>query len=352
MVKAVVGDEAQIKAFEESLSSSSPEVQVGLVVGKLSASSDRALVYSLLPTPPTDADAPACSLLRAAPKSKTTKGKGSQDASLDFDVDWIAEHARQVSRMLLGGMSVIGIYIWASEASFKATSPAVLSQVIRAVSHACYGSSFGDRLLIHISYSPRRLTVVQAEPFKKIILKAINHLTEEVQTVRALIDGNIFSEDVNISTEGPHGVDFLVPFKNAVPVEDCSLEGVAGLIRFAGSVSALAYLGQKESISEVISDLKDAMERCKEVISLETSVDRSSVLEPESAEVSATLESFWDMVPGAASRAPARSSMVDTQKDGSSRTQRGNLNIVAALLALLIAVIVGFVITFSASWNT
>jgi hypothetical protein len=70
--------------------------QVGLVVGKLSASSDRALVYSLLPTPPTDADAPACSL-HAAPKSKPAKGKGSQDASLEFDVDWIAEHARQVS---------------------------------------------------------------------------------------------------------------------------------------------------------------------------------------------------------------------------------------------------------------
>ena len=31
--------------------------------------------------------------------------------------------------MLLGGMSVVGAYVWASEASFKATSPAVLSQV-------------------------------------------------------------------------------------------------------------------------------------------------------------------------------------------------------------------------------
>jgi hypothetical protein len=29
-------------------------VQVGLVVGKLRASSDRTLIYSLLPTPPTD----------------------------------------------------------------------------------------------------------------------------------------------------------------------------------------------------------------------------------------------------------------------------------------------------------
>lgn len=96
-----------------------------------------------------------------------------------------------------------------------------------------------------------------------------------------------FSEEMNISTEDPHQVDFLVPFKNAVPVEgasanviscllclahfcwcryegltlhgctkECSLEGVAGLIRFIGSVSALAYLGPKESISEAISDLK------------------------------------------------------------------------------------------------
>ena len=38
--------------------------------------------------------------------------------------------------------------------------------------------------------------------------------------------------------------------------KECSLEGVAGLLVFAGSVSALAYLGPKESITEAISDLK------------------------------------------------------------------------------------------------
>lgn len=94
------------------------------------------------------------------------------------------------------------------------------------------------------------------------------------------------------------------------------------------------------------------MERCKEVISLETVVESSSVLEAESAEVCATHESFWDMVPGASSRAPAGSSTVDTQKEGLSSTHHGNLNIVAALLALLIAIIVGLVITFFSSWNT
>nr|CAB3479612.1 unnamed protein product [Digitaria exilis] len=439
MVKAVVGDEPHLKALEEALSSSSPplQAQVGLVVGKLSASSDRALVYSLLPTPPTEAAAPACSL-RAAPKPKPSKGKGpsSSDTSLEFDVDWIAEHARQVSRMLLGGMSVIGIYVWASEASFKATPPAVLSQVIRAVSQAWYGSTFNERLLIHISYSPRRLTAVQAEPFKKVILKAISHLTKEVQNARALVDGHLFSEDINIGTEDSHQVDFLVPFKNSVPVEECSLEGVDGLLRFAGSVSALAYLGPKESISEAISDLKadiitslrsrldiildeaddgsaadeleksssqkatqvifnelrepysfsfprrvlipwlsgayvcdylqqsetteNAMDRCKEVIPMETSMKSSSILEPESSVACGTLDSFWDMVPGSHTGGRFRSSGLKDigstgQEDGDgSRRQEGgvNFNVLAALFVLLGALIAGFVFTFSAGSNT
>lgn len=471
-------DEEHLKAFEETLASpSSPpcQAQVGLVVGKLSSSSDRALVYALLPTPLTDAAAPACSL-RAAPKSKPSKGGGkapsSSDASLDFDVEWIAEHARQVSRMLLGGMSVMGAYVWASEASFKATSPAVLSQVIRAICQACYGSASGVRLLVHISYSPRRwacricevasgslrpcdfkyskllaslqtfrctynfeirLTSVQAEPFKKIILKAISHLTEEVQNARALVDGQLFSEEMNISTEDPHQVDFLVPFKNAVPVEECSLEGVAGLIRFIGSVSALAYLGPKESISEAISDLKadivtslksrldiildeaddgpataevekspsqkatqvifhelrepysfsfprrvlipwlsgtyvcdylqqpetaeDAVDRFKEVIgALETAVERSSILEPESAAAACSvLESFWDMVPGSGSGGQGGSSKLkdshSIQKDDSSKGQGGlHFSIVAALIVLLVALIAGLFFTGSAGY--
>ncbi|EEC82758.1 hypothetical protein OsI_27477 [Oryza sativa Indica Group] len=372
MVKTVVGDEAQVKASEETLSASTSPAQVGLVVGKLSASSDRALAYSLIPTPPTDSGAPACSLLRAKPAAKAASSGAS--SSLDFDVDWLAEHARQVSRMLLGGMTVIGIYIWASEASFKATSPAVLSQVLRAVSQVAplYGTGVDERLLIHISYSPRRLPVVQAEPFKKVISKAISHLTKQVQNAKALIDGVLFLDGMDNTLEGPHNVEFLVPFKNNLPAEECSLEGVAGLLLFAGSVSALAYLGPKESIAEVISDLKldiitslrsrldiildeadddsttnnlenslsqkatqvvfhelrapysfpfprrilipwlagsyicdylqqsetmeDAMERCKEVMSLEADMGNYSIVEPESASA-ATLGSFWDVVP-------------------------------------------------------
>lgn len=42
-------------------------------------------------------------------------------------------------------------------------------------------------------YCWHRLTAVQAEPFKKVILKAISHLTEEVQNARALVNGHLVS---------------------------------------------------------------------------------------------------------------------------------------------------------------
>uniref|UniRef100_A0A0E0EWF1 Uncharacterized protein n=1 Tax=Oryza meridionalis TaxID=40149 RepID=A0A0E0EWF1_9ORYZ len=370
MVKTVVGEEAQLKALEETLSASASPAQMGLIVGKLSASSDRALAYSLIPTPPTDSGAPACSLLRAAPNPKAAKAASSDaSSSLDFDVDWVAEHARQVSRMLLGGMTVIGIYIWASEASFKATSPAVLSQVLRAVSQ--------------------------------------------------------FLDGMDNTLEGPHNVEFLVPFKNNLPAE----EGVAGLLLFAGSVSALAYLGPKESIAEVISDLKldiitslrsrldiildeadddsttnnlenslsqkatqvvfhelrvpysfpfprrilipwlagsyicdylqqsetteDAMERCKEVMSLEADMGNYSIVEPESASA-ATLGSFWDVVPGALSKAPSEPGLkeMNSGQNGSRKTHGSSFSILMAFVVLLIAVLVGCIFTLSATLMT
>lgn len=98
------------------------------------------------------------------------------------------------------------------------------------------------------------------------------------------------------------------------------------------------------------------MDRCKEVIALETAVESSSVLESESAAACSTLESFWDMVPGACSR--GRGGSIRLKDDGcsvhdSSKRQGGwNFNIVAALFVLLIALIAGFVFTFSAGSNT
>jgi hypothetical protein len=39
-----------------------------------------------------------------------------------------------------------------------------------------------------------RLNVVQAEPFKKVMSKAISHLSKEVQNAKALIDGVLVND--------------------------------------------------------------------------------------------------------------------------------------------------------------
>jgi bacterioferritin (cytochrome b1) len=73
-------------------------------------------------------------------------------------------------------------------------------------------------MIICIAYC-HRLPVVQAEPFKKVISKAISHLTKQVQNAKALIDGVLFLDGMDNTLEGPHNVEFLVPFKNNLPAE-------------------------------------------------------------------------------------------------------------------------------------
>ncbi|GFY96047.1 oxidoreductase, zinc-binding dehydrogenase family protein [Actinidia rufa] len=161
MVKAVVGEESRLKSVEDRLSHSAVPSQVGLVIGKLSPISDRGLVFDLVPTPPNDAGEPACSIVDSGrdEKKKGSKGKSQTDSSsLFIDKDWVAEHARQVSRMLLGGVKVLGIYIWINESSFK-NSSVILCQTVKGVAEAAplLETDWSERLLMHISYSPRSL---------------------------------------------------------------------------------------------------------------------------------------------------------------------------------------------------
>ena len=129
MVKAVIGEESQLKLAEDRLSQSSlpSEVtiilciftfsshnrfyfhsfafyffhsQVGLAIGKLSSSLDRGFVFDLIPTPPNDSNQPASSVIDTSKDDKRkgakSKSQASDSSSLFIDVDWVAEHARQV----------------------------------------------------------------------------------------------------------------------------------------------------------------------------------------------------------------------------------------------------------------
>lgn len=105
--------------------------QVGLVIGKISRNLDRAFVFDLVSTPLNDAGQAASSILETKDDTNNNKSKSkskSFSSVLSIDKDWVAEHARHVSRMLVGGMKVIGIYICVNETLFK-NSTVVLCQV-------------------------------------------------------------------------------------------------------------------------------------------------------------------------------------------------------------------------------
>lgn len=94
---------------------------MGLLIGKLSPTLDRGFIFDFIPTPQNDAGEAACSVSKDDKKKPPSKSKSqpSDSISLVIDKDWIAEHARQVSRMLLGGIKVVGIYVWATDSAFK-----------------------------------------------------------------------------------------------------------------------------------------------------------------------------------------------------------------------------------------
>ncbi|KAL8223059.1 hypothetical protein R6Q57_020458 [Mikania cordata] len=301
MVKTVIGEEIQLTSVEDRLSRSPLACQVGLVIGKISTILDRAFVLDLVPTPLNDAGEAASRIVDDNSKKKTKL----QSSSLSIDKDWVAEHARQVARMLVGGINVVGIYIWVNESLLK-NSTLVLCQTVKGVADAApiRELSWDERLLIHISYSPRRWTckncslasnvtssslrpcdfkmgralstlqkfkcnysfdirfpifrdnASSSENFAGILRGIISGHAQELKGAKALIDGNLVNVDEQYTSDGEHEVEFLIPFMHETSFRAYNEEEVVGILVFAGSICSFAYSNIKEPISQALADIK------------------------------------------------------------------------------------------------
>ncbi|XP_027354016.1 protein odr-4 homolog isoform X1 [Abrus precatorius] len=306
MVKGVVGEETRLNSIEDRLSQAALPAEVGLLIGKFSSSSERAFIFDLIPTPPNDSAQPPSSITqpdtRKAPKSKS---QPIDSSSLFIDKGWVAEHARQVSRMLLGGVKVVGLYVWVNDTAFK-NSTIMLCQTVREVAEAAPVSNvdWDERLLLHICYSPRRWncrscslssnittsslrpcdfkmgkvlsslqtfkcmynfnlrlpvlhdSVSKFQTLSDILRHAISVHAKELTGAKALIDGKLVVESEPCSSEGLHEVELLLPFLNNSFVEACSQRDVVGILSFSGSICSFAYLNSKEPISQAVADIK------------------------------------------------------------------------------------------------
>ncbi|KAK6940284.1 ODR-4-like [Dillenia turbinata] len=313
MVKAVVGEEIRLKLVEDRLSNAALSSEVGLVIGKLSSALDRGFIFDLIPTPQNDNGEPPCSLVDAVKddKKKGSKSKSSSvsssssSSSLFIDKEWVAEHSYQVSRMLLGGMYVVGIYIWVNDNSFK-NSTLVLCQTVKQVAEAAPLSEtdWNERLVVHISYSPRRwmcrnciltsnITPSSLKPCDLKMGRVLSSLQKfrciynfdlrlpicqesksniktlsgilrdgiavharELQAMKAIVDENLVVEDEPCTSDGLHNVELILPFMKDAFVETCSQKELSGVLVFRGSVCAFSYLNSKEPISQALVDIK------------------------------------------------------------------------------------------------
>ncbi|PIA62531.1 hypothetical protein AQUCO_00200504v1 [Aquilegia coerulea] len=314
MVKAVIGDETRFKETEDRLfNSSNLPCEVGLVIGKLNSSLDRAFIFDLIPTPLNDNSQPASSLSSIKSDSITNKKKptkpnpnSSSPSLLLLDTDWISEHARQVSQMLLGGINVIGVYLWIPETCFN-SSTSVIWKVIKALPMKLlsYDDEFDlndkERVVVHFSYSPRKLSVrscsISSSSFRvcdfkfgrvlsslrsfkclynfeihlpiyrgfrgtlrDVLTDGILRHGRELRDVKVIIDGNLVSDDDNDGDDRLSVKDALRNVELLLPIGRDFVgevkEEIIGVVVFSGFVCSCAYLSPKESVLQAIRDIK------------------------------------------------------------------------------------------------
>ncbi|KAJ6709621.1 PROTEIN ODR-4-like protein [Salix koriyanagi] len=271
---------------EDRLSQSGLTSQVGLVIGKLSSKLDRGFIFDLVPTPSNDAGEPACSLLETTKDDNKRKGSKSKSqlacdsSSLNIDSDWVAEHARQVSRMLVGGMKIIGVYVWVSDSAFKNSTITLLpvqgggragivcclqislSSSIRPCdfkmgrvlsSLQAFRCTYNFKLRLPITHE----SATNSQTMSSILRHAISVHAKELRDAKAMIDGNLVVGEELCTTDGMHEVELLLPFTKNSLVEASSQKDVAGVLVFGGSVCSYAYSNSKEPLMLAVADIKD-----------------------------------------------------------------------------------------------
>ena len=130
-------EEGAVESVHTKLIADRAPPQVGLIVGKRSVGA-RDLILALVPFPDGwnasskgDGDGDG-----GAPCTPSRPASGG--TPLHIDVDSIVEHATQVTRMLPGGLDVVGAYAFAAEQAWRSASTALASAVVDAAEAAAF----------------------------------------------------------------------------------------------------------------------------------------------------------------------------------------------------------------------
>mmetsp|Transcript_18803 Transcript_18803/g.41150 ORF Transcript_18803/g.41150 Transcript_18803/m.41150 type:complete len:504 (-) Transcript_18803:99-1610(-) len=314
MGRSCLIEEDHVASYVKGLIQTRVATEVGILIGRLGVG-NRDFIFSLAKTPTAEGDA------EDVPTTTGAKGKGKKTSagatkSLAVDADWMGEHAQQVSRMLPGGIDVVGVYVVASEQNYK-SSVVKLTEAIRAVAKSTNDDGQADAddkpLLLHIDptnsrYSVRHVDIgakgdglnpteykfgqtmtmfhclecVYPVDIQTITLEAdsslrsllSNALLKEIARVRAsevLLDGSLLPEEDLVCNTPAMGaanspgcvhVDLLTPFEGSnyrgdrLPANGKG-QSYKGMCSIQGAVVARAYVHGRESCSRAAAMIKE-----------------------------------------------------------------------------------------------
>jgi len=284
MGRGLVFDES-VENYIKELFSYGIQFQIGLLIGQ--TLSNRDLVFTFIPTP-----------FQEENQESTTKAQSFET----IDDLWISEHARQVLRMLPGGIDIIGIFSLAPTETVKSRT-GLLQQILNSIYSVqklqTTNLATTERLLFHIcsqtrKYSCKTLDVSNKQnsfrpaefkfqpflsnfkcftsiykldvdvffensgvTFKQSILEPV---LKEIEDSFAVIDNRIIPNDDSTPIEkavlkrkNPDcNVDLLVAPRES----HTSQSTIVGCAKVSGHINCRAYVFSKEEISFAIKSLK------------------------------------------------------------------------------------------------
>ncbi|XP_076454734.1 protein odr-4 homolog [Babylonia areolata] len=292
---------------------------IGLIVGQLSAQKDFVV---LLARTPEAKDDEVCEVSEIGKEEELpSKRKTSKPfpSSLDSADDlWVATHAKQVTRMLPGGLDVIGIFVVAPSHILKDAS-AKLRQLLFAVHKsvtknvpATSVDAVTDRIILQVdslsskivcssldvanqkstprpaewrySSATRWLRLVSSvavdvlvpgarnETLQKSMQQAIAPFCQDIMKSLTLVGGEVrestellatFSDrkkgkgkERDVSVKDTYHVDFFMPVQASLQIPQPAVKEVTKLMSVRGIITCRAFVHWKATVKEAVEAIK------------------------------------------------------------------------------------------------
>ncbi|KAJ8321323.1 hypothetical protein KUTeg_001181 [Tegillarca granosa] len=251
MGRTVLADES-IQAYVNNLFEAG-QWHLGIIIGQLTNQKDYAVRLIRTPEPVEDevSEEEEEELLEATKSKRQRRRSDHKPESLvDADEKWAATHAKQVTRMLPGGLDVIGIFAVAPPTMMQ-SSQNTLRKVMFAIHKSLskgqmvtQDNQISDRILLQICSSTRKSTcrsIDVGDPKKSEIL---DHSATETKRSKG--------KDKIQSSQQTYVVDFLEKTSVCDPVISDNYARVV----MKGSIHGRAFVYSKATVGEATQAMK------------------------------------------------------------------------------------------------